>query len=138
MKQVSHPDFIVIDDDYINNIICVQFIGLVMPGASVKTFTFPEKGLEYILSTYCDYNANNAILFLDINMPVLSGWDVLDKFKNFPDQVKEHIEIFMLSSSVDPIDKEKANNNPFVSGFITKSLSEAKLRAILPKFESVF
>ncbi len=132
MEQKSIPDFIVFDDDVINNLICEKIIQTTIPGAIVQTFTEPERGLEYILATYADDNSNNAILFLDINMPSLNGWEVLDKLDEFPDVVKGHIKIFMLSSSVDPLDTEKARDNPLVSGYIMKSLSQVKLRAVFP------
>jgi len=125
------PDYIVIDDDPINNMICDKIIQLTIPGAIVKTFTDGKEGLEYIRANYPGNDAKKAILFLDINMPV-SGWVVLDMFQYFPDSVKECVKIFMLSSSVNPHDKEKAGANPSVSGYISKSLSREKLQAILP------
>ncbi|MCW3123182.1 MAG: Receiver protein of a two-component response regulator [Flavipsychrobacter sp.] len=131
MKEAMIDDFIVIDDDRINNIISLKIIEITIPGSIVHTFTDPEKGLEYILSRYADPGVKNAILFLDINMPSLSGWDVLDVLENAPAPLKEHVKIFMLSSSVDAKDREKANSRPLVSGYVSKSLSQAKLQAIL-------
>ncbi|MCW3122117.1 MAG: response regulator [Flavipsychrobacter sp.] len=126
------PNFIVIDDDPISNIICLNIIRLTFPGASVQTFKEAEKGIEYIWSAYSGNNAGNAILFLDINMPVLSGWEVLEKITDFPASVKERVKIFMLSSSVASHDQEKAENHPLVAGYIIKSLSQAKLSALFP------
>ena len=123
-------DFIVIDDDNMNNIICFNIIKQTIKGAVVNTFTEPEKGLEYILSGYSDENSSDAVLFLDINMPSLSGWEVLDKFKDFPESIKKRIKIHMLSSSVNPLDKRKAQDNPYVSSYVEKSLSKIKLLTI--------
>ena len=134
MEQEIIPDFIVIDDDRINNMICLKIIELTIPGSSVKTFTEPGKGLEHILSTYSGNNARNAILFLDINMPLLSGWDVLEHINDFPAVVRERLKIFMLSSSVTPHDREQAEDHPLVSGYIAKSLSQAKLKVIFPEY----
>jgi CheY-like chemotaxis protein len=130
MEQKTLPDFIVLDDDAVNNLICEKIIQTTFPGAIVQTFTEPEMGLEHILATYAEGNSHNAILFLDINMPSLNGWEVLDKLDEFPDVVKGHVKIFMLSSSVDPLDTEKARDNPLVSGYIMKSLSQTKLQAV--------
>ncbi len=127
-------DFIIIDDDLINNIICFKLIRLTIAGAVVKTFTDPEKGLEYILSTYAGTDDRNAILFLDINMVLLNGWEVLDRLKSFSALVKERIKIFMLSSSVNSQDEEQAGNNALVSGYIIKPLSQAKLQTLFPDF----
>jgi CheY-like chemotaxis protein len=132
MKLTNTPDFIIIDDDPINNMICNKIIAMTIPGATIKTFTDAENGLKHIMSTYSPIDSGNAILLLDINMPFLSGWETLDRMSDFPDLVKEHIKIFMLSSSIDPLDHEKANNNALVSGYIAKALSQSKLQAILP------
>jgi len=132
--QQKIPDFIVFDDDLINNLICEKMILMTIPGSTVKTFTEPEKGLDYLLENYAVPNDKDAVLLLDINMPVLNGWDVLDRFNEFPAIVKGHIKIFMLSSSVDPLDTEKAGANPYVSGYIMKSLSQAKLKSFFPGY----
>jgi len=129
MEQEILPDFLVIDDDPINNSICNRIIQLSLNVSSIKTFTDPSEGLEHIQVKYANDDTAKAILFLDINMPSMTGWDVLDKFKGLATHVQEKVKIFMLSSSVDPHDIEKAGNNTLVAGYITKSLSQAKLRS---------
>jgi CheY-like chemotaxis protein len=130
MEQQTMPDFMVVDDDPINNMICRKTIQATFPGVSVKTFTSPESGLEYMQSEYGIKQASNVVLFLDINMPTLNGWDVLDRFKDLPDIVKEQFTIFMLSSSIDPLDKQKSDNDPFTTGYITKPLNQTVLHNI--------
>jgi CheY-like chemotaxis protein len=120
-KMIS--GFILIDDDPINNMICEQVIQEVLPEAEILSFTDPETGLSHIHSVYEVPAASNAIIYLDINMPTLSGWEVLDKFNAFPPSVKENVRIFMLSSSIDPQDKQRANENPSVNGYIEKPLT---------------
>ena len=130
MKEENSNDFIIIDDDPINNMICTRIIQLKFPQARVKTFTSPEKGLEYVLDSYDTDGIDKATLFLDINMPVLSGWDVLDRFRDSAGSVQNRVSIYMLSSSVDGHDKEKADGNGLVSGYVTKPLSQIKLQDI--------
>jgi len=126
------PAFIVIDDDPINNAICKKMIHLSIPGAVVHTFTSPEKGVEYIRSVYPDMADTQAILFLDINMPSLTGWDVLEIIKKLTGPVENKVKIYILSSSVDAFDIEKASKDPLVSGYIEKALSRDKLLEIFP------
>ena len=71
------------------------------------------------------------VIFLDINMPVLSGWDVLNSFKNFTEITKEQFIIYILSSSIASEDKERAANSPLVTGYIEKPLSLGLIQAIL-------
>lgn len=67
------------------------------------------------------------LVFLDINMPVLDGWDFLDLFKeqyasHFPDT-----KIVILSSSVNPADRKRAGGHPLVFRFFPKPLEEEQL-----------
>jgi CheY-like chemotaxis protein len=133
MKNTKMPDFIVIDDDYINNLICQKMIQITLPGADVQTFIDPEEGLKFIASKYAAPEANNAVLFLDINMPALMGWEVLDIFAGYAETIKQRFTIYVLSSSVDPTDNEQADNNPLVRGYISKALSQATLRGVFPE-----
>lgn len=116
--------------DPLNNLICSSIIKLTIPNALFTTFTVPQQGFEHIMATYFGPGAKEAILFLDINMPMLTGWEVLDKISDMHPAVKDHLKIFMLSSSVASTDKQRADNDPRIAGYITKSLSQAKLRAI--------
>jgi CheY-like chemotaxis protein len=126
----SNVNYIVIDDDPINNMICSKIIKLTIPGTEVNTFIQPEEGLEHLLSVYSKTDAPNAILFLDINMPTLTGWEVMERLKDFPEEVKQRLMIYILSSSVDLQDREKAGQDPYIKGYIIKPLSQAKLRDI--------
>jgi len=132
MPNQTTPDFIIIDDDPINNMICRKYIGIIFPSADVKTFTDPLSGLRYIQSKYEDTATNKVCLFLDINMPVLNGWEVLDKFVELPGIVRDWFTIYMLSSSIAIKDKEMAADHPHVEGYIEKPLTLARLNTIFP------
>ncbi len=67
------------------------------------------------------------IILLDINMPVMDGFAFLDEFDKLEISKQNHVTIFMLSSSSNPEDIKKANNNKYVSGLIVKPLTTAKL-----------
>jgi CheY-like chemotaxis protein len=123
--------FIVVDDDPGNNMICNYVITSIAPDASIHLFTDPEKALEWIKE---DYNNSaqdqHAALFLDINMPVMNGWEFLDTFCSFPIPLQEQITIFILSSSIDPEDTEKAEKHPLVNGYCSKPLRKETINQI--------
>jgi CheY-like chemotaxis protein len=123
--------FIVVDDDSVNNLICRKVINLVFPEAEVLTFTNPEKALLYIKSNFAYSFGKRAILLLDINMPILSGWDFLEEFEDFDANIKERLKIYMLSSSTDQLDKDLANENKNVSGYIEKPINKDIIVKIL-------
>ncbi|QKJ63914.1 response regulator [Flavobacterium sp. M31R6] len=126
-----NKNFIVVDDDSVNNLICRKVIKLVFPEADVLTFTNPEKALLFIKSIYTYSPGKTTIVLLDINMPILSGWDFLEEFEGFDTDVKERLKIYMLSSSTDQLDKDRANENKNVRGYIEKPLSKDSIAKIV-------
>jgi CheY-like chemotaxis protein len=67
------------------------------------------------------------LIFLDIRMPDLDGFEFLQEFSELPQRVLELCKIIMLSSTIDPIELEKARNSPFVLAFIPKPLTRDKI-----------
>jgi CheY-like chemotaxis protein len=124
--------FIVVDDDAVNNLLCSLSIEEVAVNAETQLFEVAEKAFEYITNEYSG-TVNPTILFLDINMPTWSGWNFLDNFEKLDDKIKKQFVIYMLSSSVDPCDKQRATENKNVVGYIEKPLSEESVRIILEK-----
>lgn len=124
-------NFIVLDDNLDNNLICAKIIKKVFPEAYVLTFSDPDIAIAYIISTYNKKNAPDAVLFLDINMPILSGWEFLDAFDQFDIRVKAHLKIYMLSSSFDSGDKLRAAQNKNVIGYFEKPLTRDKVQSVV-------
>jgi two-component SAPR family response regulator len=114
--------FIVIDDDLTNNLLCSIVIKKATHVSEVQTFNFPEKGFEYISTQYKE-NENPTVLFLDINMPSWTGWDFLKNFETLDEKIKKSFHIYMLSSSLDPVDIARAKSNQNVIDYIVKPLN---------------
>ena len=125
------PQFIVVDDDPISNMVCKYNIAGFAPTARIQLFTDPKEALAWLREEYVDRSAAlDTVLFLDINMPVMSGWEFLDEFSLFPETVHALISIFILSSSIDPVDKQNAENHPLVHGYHSKPLSKETIKLI--------
>jgi CheY-like chemotaxis protein len=122
--------FIVVDDDPGNNLICKYVIASIAPNASIHLFTDPEKTLEWIKEDYDSTHDQHTSLFLDINMPIMNGWEFLDTFSSLPSLLQEKITIFILSSSIDPEDIEKAQKHPLVNGYYSKPLRKETINQI--------
>lgn len=115
--------FIIVDDDPINNFITKRVIMEVSPHADVMTFSDPEQGLEYVLSTLTKPSENKAMLLLDINMPKMTGWQFMEQLEKEGLVVSERLLIYILSSSINPDDRERANIDLRISDYIMKPLT---------------
>src|SRR5580692_4416927 len=110
--------FIIIDDDEFNNKICTVTLEKMSKDADIITFLDPMAGFNYIVSEYAKPTDTTAILFLDINMPVMNGWEFLDRFDTLDTKIKNRIKIYILSSSVDKRDMERAKVNKNVIHYL--------------------
>lgn len=89
-----------------------------------------RKALEYLKSEkepHCD------LIFLDINMPGMSGWEFLDEYNKLDSELQGRAMIFMLSTSENPADAERAKNWSFVSDYITKPLTREVIEGIIAR-----
>jgi len=137
MEKNSTVRFMIIDDDPINNHICSKYIQLAFPGAYTISFTNPQEALDHIQAIYGLPLSAETILLLDINMPGLNGWEVLDRFAKFPDEIKKKFRIYILSSSIAWEDKNQADKHPLVSGFIEKPITIEQLQDLFPNLKKL-
>ncbi len=115
-----------VDDDPINNLINKRLITKLSITEKVDEFLEAEKALQKLKTM--DPKEPTLIL-LDINMPVMNGWDFLNIYlKEFPERKDE---IFVLSSSIDLQDRHKAMQYSVVKGFVEKPLTPEKIKDIV-------
>ncbi|MCK0189432.1 response regulator [Arenibacter sp. F20364] len=74
------------------------------------------------------------VIFLDLNMPVMDGWEFLDEFVRLP--LKNKPRVYIVSSSIDNLDIEKANGYDIVKDFIVKPLSDSILADLFKNIET--
>lgn len=118
MKKLN----LIIDDDEINNTFCKFIITKVGLEGQFQSFTNPEAGLEFVTGILNNKDYDKIILFLDINMPIMNGWDFLREFEKIYCSQTD-IRIYILSSSISDEDISQAKANKFVEDFISKPLS---------------
>ncbi len=71
------------------------------------------------------------VLFLDLNMPIMNGWEFLEDFVKIPNPDGKKVIIYIISSSVDPRDLERIRNYKMVNNYILKPLSPQDLVNVL-------
>jgi response regulator RpfG family c-di-GMP phosphodiesterase len=123
--------FIIIDDDPYNNIICRELIRMTIHApCQVVDFLNPEEGLAYVSNEHHLPSDMRTLLFLDINMPTMSGWEFLEQFDKLDEKIKRRYEIYILSSSINPRDREQARLCNHVKDYMIKPVPEDFLAAL--------
>ena len=115
-------NILIVDDDNIYIYIAKKSVKDACPKAEIFVCKNGEEALDKLSSL------NPDILLLDINMPVMNGWGLLDNLlvKN----IKLEFPIFIVSSSLDESDKEKAASYKFVKGYINKPINKEKIKKL--------
>lgn len=122
----------IIDDDE---------IFLLVSKSIIKNESFAENILEFSDGKYAlDYFKENIdstdlpeVIILDINMPLMDGWEFLEALEKL--NITHKFKIFISSSSIDPSDIQRAAKNPHIISFIDKPLNPNKLEIINKKVE---
>ena len=114
---------LIIDDEPLAINVIKNYLEQIEDLELVNTFSNSIEGLNFLKNNTID------VIFLDINMPIWDGWDFLDEIVKL--ELQHTFEIYMVSSSTSPHDKEKAESYRFVKGFLTKPLEISDLNTIL-------
>ncbi|MDX1761993.1 MAG: response regulator [Christiangramia sp.] len=117
----------IIDDDEIYQLIIKKLIDRSKVFHEQVYFKSAREVLEKLDSS--QLFLPDAIL-LDINMPLLDGWQFIDKLREVYGDLENRTSIYIVSSSIAYSDRERAETYPEVSKFISKPMSVAKLKAI--------
>jgi len=127
--MTKFTDVLLVEDDPITIMVCERIIKMTFFAEKVTSCLNGKIALDYLLSIH-ENETLPKIIFLDINMPVMNGWDFLLQLEKEKAHFKEFPDIYLLSSTVDPEDYTKAKNFLLVKDFISKPLSKEALEKI--------
>lgn len=117
-------NFIVIDDSRLDCFISEKIIKNTGYSKSIRSFTEAEEALKFIKNTPGRTEENKSIILLDIQMPVMSGFDFAEAFEKLPDDIRSAYMIFMISSSTNETDRMRIGNYQSIMNLYKKPLNK--------------
>ncbi|MBL3658704.1 response regulator [Fulvivirga sp. 2943] len=117
-----------VDDNEIDVFINQKVIELDHFSENVITCYSGREALDYLSKK--ESNELPNVIFLDLNMPVIDGFEFLEAFASFPEEVRRKITIIVLTSSDNDYDKDRISSNDDVLLFQSKPITEEKLNNI--------
>jgi CheY-like chemotaxis protein len=129
----------VIDDDEATNFMSTMLIEEADCTRHLEIVDSGDKALNYLESaSACGRESICPLLpdlvFLDINMPRMNGWEFLDEYKKMKNDRLQKMVIIMLTTSLNPDDRLKAESIPEVAGFENKPLTNEMLQRVMQTY----
>ena len=121
----------IIDDDDIYRFTIIQSAKFSKIEHKTSVFVNGEEAINCITANLNDPDALPNLILLDIDMPIMDGFQFLEAYKNIEANLTKKIPIYMVSSSVDPEDIEKAKSYTAVVDYLSKPLKSDKLKEII-------
>ncbi len=114
----------IVDDDPIHQQIAQIMIDRQGISNAMRTFSDAQEVLDYLHGHEQHRDQLPDVILLDLNMPVMDGWDFLEAYSGFYTSLSRSIQIYVLTSSIDENDRERVRSYSFVKGYLTKPLSK--------------
>lgn len=122
----KYKTVMLIDDNEIDNLINQKMIEACSTADKILTHTGAKAAIESLKNLEKLGGSQSLlpeVIFLDIDMPLMDGFQFLEEFDKLSGDVKEHCRIVMLTSSMNPQDLTRAKKSPYVRKYINKPLS---------------
>jgi len=125
--------FLLIEDNVIDQLVTSQLLKRDLETAEISIVNNGREGIEWLYENKIGFDTL-LIILLDIRMPEMDGFEFLSEYEKLPEQYKKKTQIFMLSSTLDPEDIQRAKNNNYVQKLLEKPLAVKELKKmILPE-----
>jgi CheY-like chemotaxis protein len=122
---------LLVDDDEINNFISIKLIKKALLNTEIMACLNGKFAIDQLVDIQRkDPEKLPDYILLDINMPIMNGWEFLDEYKRLNIDASGKCKIFIISSSVFSNDINKARSYPLVKDFISKPLNVEKIKEL--------
>ena len=120
-------NIMLIDDDDIFNMLSGIALKKVFNELNLMVFSSANGAIDFIEESISEPDKIPEVIFLDINMPVMNGFEFLDHISQYPEEVLGKIKVVMLTSSMYETDKDKSLAYPLVKHYLEKPLTIQKV-----------
>ena len=131
IMQSGKLDICLIDDDRIYQFAAKKTLEATGMAGNVITFFNGQDAITYLESHLTDSSSIPDVIFLDINMPIMNGWQFLEAYKELTKKLAKHVTVYMVSSSIDEYDIKKSKEYQSVSDYVLKPVNKEKFRQLL-------
>ena len=122
---------LLVDDDEINNFISIKLIKKALINTDIMACLNGRFAIEQLIEIQeKDPSQLPDYILLDINMPIMNGWEFLDEYKRLNLDPLGKSKIYIISSSVFSNDINKARSYPLVKDFVSKPLNVEKIKEL--------
>jgi len=130
--NLDMKNVLLVDDDKIFNFINTQMLKQTGMAREIHTALNGKQAIDYLNESYRETSSVPDVILLDLNMPIMNGFDFLEAFKimGLPDKEKEHVNIIVVTSSDNQQDIDKARDMG-ANHYLTKPLSAESLKHAL-------
>lgn len=118
------PHFIIIDDSQLDCFIAEKIIQNTGTFSSIRSFMEAPEIYEIIKNSAVPTDGVKTVIILDIQMPVMNGFQFVEAFELLSEEIRSNYVIFMFSSSINETDKNRLENYPSVRRFYGKPISK--------------
>ena len=129
-KMYKFSTVMIIDDSEMDNFLNKMILETMHYSENILTYTNPIHALNYFKELSVQSGEGKKIpqiVFLDINMPIMSGFDFLEQFKSLPQEHISDIKFYVISSSEDPEDLEKIKKYDNIIKYLYKPLNREEI-----------
>ena len=123
-----------IDDDFATNLYHKIVIEECKCTQNIVVKNSGEDALEYLKIPFDEANPKPNVIFLDINMPRMNGWEFLEAYKELPTAQRADNVVVMLSTSSNPDDLDRAKADPYIKDYRSKPITVQMLEEIVEKY----
>lgn len=135
METRTYNSFMLIDDNKYDNFYHDRVIKNSLPSSTTTCMLSAREALDYFNSKSPDDDTIPDIIFLDINMPGMNGWEFLSEFSRFNNN-KKNPRVVMLSTSDDPRDIMQTVSHDYLWDYVVKPLTRNALINLVTRFSN--